>query len=66
MVSRPKISDDLAEKIDEWIEENPEKGIKDRSAAVEYLVPKGMKAEKESPSKQEITERLEELEKKID
>jgi metal-responsive CopG/Arc/MetJ family transcriptional regulator len=66
MVSRPKISDELAEKIDEWIENNPEKGIKDRSAAVEYLVPKGIEAEKQSPTKQEIEQRLQELEKKID
>jgi len=65
MVSRPPISDKTVEKIEQWIEDHPEKGITSVSGAVEYLVDKGLKFEEQSLTEEEIDERLTRLEEKI-
>lgn len=44
-MARPKISDDIMEKVEEWIEDNPGNGIDYKNKAVEYLVSKGIEAE---------------------
>jgi len=66
MVSRPSISDATVEKIEEWIENNPEKGIKSLGAAIEHLVDKGIKADEQGLTQEQITERLNRLEEKIE
>lgn len=65
MSSRPKISDETIEKIDDWIENHPEKGINARNKAIEYLVDKGIKADEEALTDQELTKRVRELEEKF-
>jgi hypothetical protein len=66
MTARPPISDKTAEKIKEWMKNNPEKGISSLGKAIEYLVDKGIRADEKALTEKEITERLEKLEEKID
>lgn len=54
---RPEISNSTKEKIEEWIENNPETGIKDVGPAIDYLIPKGIEKHKEE-SKQYDREKL--------
>jgi hypothetical protein len=45
MSSRPKISDKTIEKVQNWIDDNPSKGITATNKAIEYLVEKGLEKE---------------------
>jgi len=58
MASRPKISDKTVEKIENFIKENPEKGISQVNKAIEYLVDKGIKYEDKNELKQEIKKEI--------
>jgi len=45
MSSRPKISDQTIRKVEEWINDNPSKGITATNKAIEYLVDRGLEKE---------------------
>jgi len=64
-MGRHRISEDTIEKIDDWMENHPEKGITEYNKAIEYLVDKGIKADDQALTEKEITERLKKLEEKI-
>lgn len=63
---RPQISDKTVDRLEDWMEENPEKGITSVKGAIEYLVDKGIKADEQALTEKEITERLEKLEDKVE
>lgn len=44
-MARPKISDEIMEKVEEWIRDNPGNGIDYKNKAIEYLVSKGIESE---------------------
>jgi len=48
MASRPSISDETIEKVQKWIDANPEKGITEINRAIEYLVDQAINDDKES------------------
>jgi len=48
---RPEISYSTKEKIEEWIENNPETGIKNVGPAIDHLIPKAIQKHKEESKK---------------
>ena len=69
MASRPSISDKTIEKVEDWIDANPEKGITENNKAIEYLVDKAIEYEENSEQVNEEAVRKiveDELNKKLD
>jgi len=59
MYMRPEISEETEEMIRDWIKENPDKGIRGVGPAIDYLVPKGIRADNKIDStEEEIKERV--------
>lgn len=65
MASRPKISDQTIEKVEKWIDANPEKGITATNKAIEYLIDQQLKEkEHQKEMTREAVEKL--IEKKLE
>ena len=44
---RPEISEKTEDKIRDWMDEHPEKGITNVGAAIDFLIPKGIEKDSE-------------------
>jgi len=58
MAFRPKLSEETRKKVNEWLENNSDKGPRTQAGAVEYLIEKAI-------NEKNIEERIDELEKEI-
>lgn len=65
MASRPSISDKTIERVEKWIEENPEKGITETNKAIEYLVDQAL-SHRDNYDIQQIRKEINELKEQLE
>jgi len=51
---RPEISEQTKDLVEEWIEDNPDKGIRRVGPAIDYLIPKAVNQLDKELNKEEV------------